>query len=356
MTEVVRFTHYSTAENVVTNNILFVLKKILTVEPKSFLEIFKELLDEDNANWNLDAAELQNQVSYSYLAGNQNNILSVPDGEIKWDGVRIAIETKLNWLSFNPEQLTNHALGLLTFQAPKSVLLLFSPAMGAVPALGNNLGDHQAFSLIQTTFQEILNLMRNHARSSDCLDYIESLEHFFEYHKEDLLGTCANRMFCPAITHQSNIDLLDGGNGYYIGLAKGNAGQSAHLNQRSRFLAAYGGMELPCVCYIDWVVDVSTQGRGKIHFHNSTTEPTQEVEAQWINAAIEKTREERPQRTHNYRIAKLSEGIPWGLPNDGHPIASSKYFQLPAGLLTPDEIVNHFDPQDDFAMSHLEGP
>ena len=153
------FPRYSQRENVVTNNALLLLLRLHEFSRLKFEDFIEKMCAENNVEFAPQWLRFGQQVGTG---------ISVVDGFIAQESVKVAIETKMVG-SFSPNQLERH-LGVFSGEQHK-LLILLSPSLdeAATVQLGSaqELAKQKGIHLLHTSFQEVIRRIREQLSEHD---------------------------------------------------------------------------------------------------------------------------------------------------------------------------------------------
>lgn len=176
MSKIHYFQRYSQRENVATNNTMLLFSRLYNESIYKFNTFINQLLD---------SGDIEIGVNFSQQGKSQ---YSIPDGVMSQSSFKIAIETKLNGVDFNKNQLENH---LKSFdKEDKKVLIALSPSkmdktlFQDIEIKANKLNT----SFTNVTFKEIVNIFGQSINDMD-IQLKEILDDYEEYCIQEKLIT-----------------------------------------------------------------------------------------------------------------------------------------------------------------------
>jgi len=190
MSEIHYFPRYSQKENFVTNNTLLLLLRLHQYSRLKFENFIQKLC--------ADAPDIQLSTSWLHFQQQKSTNVSVLDGFISQDSVRIAVETKLAD-SFDLEQLENH-LNVFGDERHK-LLIMLSPktdyTLAATTEPIRKLASRRNVQILHTSFEMVVRAARNCLSEHDeyMLALVDDYESFCS--ESDLLPEDQYLIFVP---------------------------------------------------------------------------------------------------------------------------------------------------------------
>jgi hypothetical protein len=166
------FPRYSQPENAVTNNALLLLLRLHEFSRYKFENLIEAICDSADVQFSPEWLGFKQQVGTG---------VSVVDGFIAQDSVKIAVETKLHG-SFSMDQLNRH-LNLFSTEQHKLLIALspsLDPGLTAIFASNQTNASKKGVEIVHTTFENLIGLAKSQLSQHDeeMLTLIEDFENF----------------------------------------------------------------------------------------------------------------------------------------------------------------------------------